>query len=325
MSHRASRVDEPCGPATYRVSVKGRLPGSLVDELDGFTVHADGSTSTLTGPLADPAQLYGLIARMESLGLTLLSLDAMPPNVNSTRVANVTTKPDSGARRTPMTTVSEHTRLLLAAHQAMRADGQRLRSAVAVLPGRQPGVAVTLSRAFGTLVSLIHDHHRAEDDVMYPFLVERVATFERDAARLERDHVHLAATMTRISAGLRLLTRPASPVIEQDARHHVVDDAHAFNDILDDHLDREEAVVVPLFESMLSEGDQRLLAKAQTKLTTYRHVRLAVPWVLANASTEEAVELRRLAPRLVGIAHDHLWRRRFHHLMAPLYDPATAA
>jgi hypothetical protein len=60
-------------PITYCLQVRGPVPARLADELDGFTVHA-GPTTTLTGPVTDTADLYGLIARLERLGLTLLSV-----------------------------------------------------------------------------------------------------------------------------------------------------------------------------------------------------------------------------------------------------------
>jgi hypothetical protein len=59
---------------TYRLQVLERPPATLSSELDGFTVHA-GPPTTLIGPLADTAALYGLIARLEALGLTLVSIE----------------------------------------------------------------------------------------------------------------------------------------------------------------------------------------------------------------------------------------------------------
>jgi hypothetical protein len=60
---------------TYRLQVQGPVPARLADELEGFTVQA-GPTTTLTGPVTDAADLYGLIARLECLGLILLSVQA---------------------------------------------------------------------------------------------------------------------------------------------------------------------------------------------------------------------------------------------------------
>jgi hypothetical protein len=63
------------GVLTYEFRVDGHLDdhwsawlGELV-----ITRHDDG-TSTLAGPVADQAQLHGLLARLRDLGITLLSL-----------------------------------------------------------------------------------------------------------------------------------------------------------------------------------------------------------------------------------------------------------
>ena len=179
----------------------------------------------------------------------------------------------------------------------MRADGRRLITAAHSLQHRRPSDALVLGRAFAEIVTLIHDHHWSEDDVMYPFLATRVPTFEHDAVQLEPDHVNLDAAMARITAGLRLLARTATPTIRYDTQQRLQDDARAFNDILIDHLDREEAIIVPSFESTISPAEQRTLERAESKLSTYRPIRMAVPWVLANTTADEATELRRTAPR----------------------------
>ena len=215
--------------------------------------------------------------------------------------------------------MTQQSRLLLAAHTAMRADTRRLFGAVGRLAGADPQEAERLGRAFSELVRLIHDHHWAEDDVIYPFLIERVPGFDVDAVALEHDHVELDAVMTRISARLRQLAHRRSERLRLDAQARLTDDAGKFSDVMLDHLDREEALVVPAFDTVIAAADQRVLEKEESKLATYRHLRMAVPWVLANATPLEAVELRRTAPRLIGLFHDHAWERHFLHVMAPLY------
>src|SRR5215213_3879371 len=109
-------------PTTYRLQVQGPLPSGLADELDGFTVQA-GSATTLTGPVTDAADLYGLIARLECFGLTLVSVQASasatPPELavpdiptphRSTTITD--TARDDVA---PTTTLSNHSRLRIAA------------------------------------------------------------------------------------------------------------------------------------------------------------------------------------------------------------------
>jgi hemerythrin-like domain-containing protein len=215
--------------------------------------------------------------------------------------------------------LSEHSRMLLAIHKAMRADGPRLATAIGRLPDEDRDAAAALGRAFAALMGMIHDHHWTEDDVLYPFLMERVDTFEADAVRLEDDHVDLDAAMARINARFRLLAHTISPKLWADARKHLADDASAFGDILVDHLDREESIVIPAIDTHLSEAEHHTLQKQLSKLTTYHHMKTAAPWVLANASPDEERELRAGAPRLMALMHDHLWDKPFRKLMAPLY------
>ena len=99
-------------------------------------------------------------------------------------------------------TLSEHSRLLIASHRAMRADGRRLITATHRLQDRRPSDALALGRAFAEIVTLIDDHHWSEDDVLYPFLATRLPHFNHDAVQLEQDHVNLDAAMARVTAGL---------------------------------------------------------------------------------------------------------------------------
>ncbi|HZB43385.1 MAG TPA: hypothetical protein VE487_20615 [Ilumatobacter sp.] len=58
---------------SYRIRVRGPLPETLVASLEGSIVGAD-ATTTLVCPIADTSALYGLIARLEALGLHLVSV-----------------------------------------------------------------------------------------------------------------------------------------------------------------------------------------------------------------------------------------------------------
>jgi hemerythrin-like domain-containing protein len=75
--------------------------------------------------------------------------------------------------------ITEHSRVLIAIHTAMRADSRRLVHAVTELDEGDRKQSAALGRAFAAVTELIHDHHWTEDDVIYPFLLEAVRTFER--------------------------------------------------------------------------------------------------------------------------------------------------
>jgi hypothetical protein len=69
---REEKQPKRCVPI-YCLQINGRAPELLLRSLEGFAVSA-GMNTTLTGPIEDSAALYGLIARLEALGLTLISV-----------------------------------------------------------------------------------------------------------------------------------------------------------------------------------------------------------------------------------------------------------
>jgi hypothetical protein len=74
----APAVVTTSGAMTYEFRVEGHLDDHWSAWLGELTItrHHDG-TSTLTGPVADQAQLHGVLARLRDIGATLLSLNAV--------------------------------------------------------------------------------------------------------------------------------------------------------------------------------------------------------------------------------------------------------
>jgi hypothetical protein len=64
----------------YAIRVQGHLDGLWSDWFEGLTLtHEADGTSSLVGPLADQAALYGLLNRIRDLGLTLLAVSRVEP------------------------------------------------------------------------------------------------------------------------------------------------------------------------------------------------------------------------------------------------------
>jgi len=62
-------------PTRYRVVVRGRLSHELADTFEQLEVDSNAGESSLTGTFADTAQLYGLLDRLQDLGIPIVSVN----------------------------------------------------------------------------------------------------------------------------------------------------------------------------------------------------------------------------------------------------------
>jgi len=61
-------------PKGYEIHVRGQMPSDVLEELDYLTVVDEPAVTVLTGVLPDQAALFGVLARLQDLGLELIEL-----------------------------------------------------------------------------------------------------------------------------------------------------------------------------------------------------------------------------------------------------------
>ena len=66
---------------TYEIRIGGELGPMLLSAFPGMGVTRSGSSTVLTGLLTDRSALYGVIAKIEALGLELLELRCTTPGL----------------------------------------------------------------------------------------------------------------------------------------------------------------------------------------------------------------------------------------------------
>ena len=59
----------------YQIRVEGQLNSHWAHWFEGMSIDFDGSTTVLTGPVADQSALHGLLHRIRDLNLTLISVN----------------------------------------------------------------------------------------------------------------------------------------------------------------------------------------------------------------------------------------------------------
>ena len=71
---------------TYQITVRGRLSDTLIAAFDGLTATSSASDTVLSGEIDDQAALYGVLERIESLGLELLDVSRSTAQSHPTEV-----------------------------------------------------------------------------------------------------------------------------------------------------------------------------------------------------------------------------------------------
>jgi hypothetical protein len=66
-------------PTLYEIRIKGHLESAWADWFDGLTIsNLETGEAILSGQLPDQAALHGVLNRISSLGLNLISVNAVP-------------------------------------------------------------------------------------------------------------------------------------------------------------------------------------------------------------------------------------------------------
>jgi hypothetical protein len=65
-------------PTQYQIRVKGHLDNTLAAWFEGLKIsNLEGGDAALSGQIKDQAALQGILSRISSLGLTLISVNAV--------------------------------------------------------------------------------------------------------------------------------------------------------------------------------------------------------------------------------------------------------
>jgi hypothetical protein len=62
-------------PTIYQICIKGKLDPIWSDWFDGFSISQMENKTVLTGPVSDQAALHGMLAKINDLGLVIISLN----------------------------------------------------------------------------------------------------------------------------------------------------------------------------------------------------------------------------------------------------------
>jgi iron-sulfur cluster repair protein YtfE (RIC family) len=186
-----------------------------------------------------------------------------------------------------------------AIHAGLRRDAARLESLAPRLE-RPGGATAGVPQGWTTFREILHVHHAAEDDDLWPAL-RRHLTEAEDLQQLElmvAEHRGLTAAIESVDAAL------ASSV-------GVATAAGRLGEVLGEHLDHEEQRVFPLLERHLSRREWRRFLLTERRRRSPRERPEFLTWVLDDASEEDAAAVMAELPRPAQVVYRRVLRPRY--------------
>jgi hypothetical protein len=177
-------------------------------------------------------------------------------------------------------------------HHAFRRDLRDFAVAAAATPTTDRRTWRLLADRWRFFATVLHKHHTAEDDEVWPALLDRVSAAgdERAVATLqamEAEHAEIDPLLAACAEGFAELAG-AEPVAEQHAAEGTAADARAALEIrlvairerLDRHLAHEERDAIELIQRYLTAADWHILDREIQRSYSARESLAVMPWVL---------------------------------------------
>jgi hemerythrin-like domain-containing protein len=177
-------------------------------------------------------------------------------------------------------------------HRALRSGARLLADVVTGIAHDEPCTRARQRAIVHFSLAVLHEitnHHRREDDVLWPVIVASVQGTAGDAVDLDAlsdDHVELHAVLQRAGRALPMFARdPSSGAPELGA---VLTE---LADLLDEHIAQEEAQVFPVIRTHVSAGDFARCERRFRKGTPPGQLLFLLPWIVDQCTPEERAEL----------------------------------
>jgi len=133
-------------------------------------------------------------------------------------------------------------------HRAFRRELRLLGEMITAVPPGDVKRATILAEHFTDLRTGLTNHHQGEDELLWPLMLARLGP-ERDVVlRMEAEHEQIVQTLDEVD---KLVTKWA-PTADAETRDRLVTALEEHRTVLVQHLDDEEAHLLPLAERFLT-------------------------------------------------------------------------
>ncbi|HEX4705701.1 MAG TPA: hemerythrin domain-containing protein, partial [Pseudonocardiaceae bacterium] len=171
------------------------------------------------------------------------------------------------------------------------------------------------------MVTGLHHHHAAEDELLWPILLDRVRPHAALVHRMEAQHKRLSVHIDRINELLPGWRLTADSVTGRELAAEFAAASAALNE----HLDEEENEILPLVSEHITPAEWQALGdRGMEGLPKNNTAFIFLGLLLRDANEQERRAFLRLPPAPIRWAWFLFGQRIYRRAYARLYDPVTS-
>lgn len=133
-------------------------------------------------------------------------------------------------------------------HSALRRDLTRTSDTVSANPPPGDNQRQAIARHVVWMMDFLHRHHAGEDDGLWPLVRERDPSASVLLAEMDADHARIAPQLEAVAAAGKRYASDSSV----QARESLLAAVASLREVLDPHLQREEAEAMPVVSGALT-------------------------------------------------------------------------
>ena len=230
--------------------------------------------------------------------------------------ANMTHLREAVERRTGdlMRTTGAAAREMPLIHRIFRRQFAEVRTLVQDVPPANSARVGAVADHLGFLLDGLHMHHTTEDDLIWPKLLDRAGLDAPLVQRMEEQHQQIDVSVAEVRAamsGWRSDPTPATSSV-------LVGRLGEFLVVLENHLDEEEQVVVPLIDRHLTEAEWQDVGERAFEKFTPAQRWIATGQLVEVATPQEVAMMFGQLPPPVKVLWHLIGKRKYRRYITPV-------
>lgn len=192
-------------------------------------------------------------------------------------------------------------------HRIFRRQFVEVRALVLEVPAADAARVGAIADHLGFLLDGLHMHHTTEDDLIWPKLLDRAGLDAPRVKRMEEQHKQIDASVAEVRAAMPVWR--SDPTAATGAA--LADRIGEFLVVMEEHLDEEEEVVVPLIDRHLTEAEWQDVGERGFEKFTPAQRWIATGQMVEVATPEETAMMFGTLPAPVKVLWHLIGKRKY--------------